>query len=100
MKNPKITIITPTYNVADTLEKTIQSIINQDYKNIEYIIIDGESSDGTQRIIDKYKKYIDKVIIKPPRGVYDAMNHGIKHATGDYINFMNAADVFYEKTTL
>ncbi|HDY89306.1 MAG TPA: glycosyltransferase, partial [bacterium] len=95
-----LSIITVTYNAEACLEKTIQSVINQTYKNIEYIIIDGGSSDKTLSIIKKYKKYIKYCISEPDKGIYDAMNKGIKIAKGDYINFLNAGDFYYENNVL
>ena len=95
-----VSIITVTYNAEVCLEKTIQSVINQTYKNIEYIIIDGGSSDKTLSIIKKYKKYIKYWISEPDKGIYDAMNKGIKIAKGDYINFLNAGDFYYENNVL
>ena len=89
----KITFITVCYNAIDTLEKTILSIINQTYPNIEYIIIDGASTDGTVDIIKKYEHKLSYWISEPDKGIYDAMNKGLKRATGDYINFMNADDI-------
>lgn len=90
----KISVITVCYNCQFDLEKTILSVINQSYKNIEYIIIDGGSTDKT---LDVIKKYIDKItywVSEPDKGIYDAMNKGIRKATGDWINFMNAGDCF------
>ena len=98
--NPKITIITVTYNAEKYLERTIKSIIEQDYPNIEYIIIDGASTDSTLEIIKKYEKYITHWISEPDRGIYDAMNKGIDVATGEWINFMNAGDSFCEQNTI
>lgn len=92
---PLISIVTVTYNAADTLEKTINSVICQKYKNIEYIIIDGDSKDGTVDIIKKYAKYIDMWSSEPDNGIYDAMNKGIEKANGDFIGFLNADD-WYE----
>lgn len=89
----KITFITVCYNAIDTLEKTILSIINQTYPNIEYIIIDGASTDGTVDIIRKYEHKLTYWISEPDKGIYDAMNKGLKMATGDYVNFMNADDI-------
>ena len=99
-KHPKISIITIVYNGIDTLDKTIKSIVNQEYKNIEYIIIDGNSTDGTQNLIASYGDKISKWISEPDSGLYDAMNKGIKLATGDYLWFINSGDLIPEQTTL
>lgn len=88
----KISIITVCYNSVDIIEKTILSIINQTYPNIEYIIIDGKSSDGTIDIIKKYENKISYWISEPDLGIYDAMNKGIVQATGDWIGFINSGD--------
>lgn len=100
MKKPIISIITVSYNAAPYIEKTIQSVINQTYSNIEYIIIDGGSKDGTIDIIKKYSNQITYWVSEPDKGIYDAMNKGIKMATGLYINFMNAGDYFYTNTVI
>lgn len=91
---PKITVITVTFNAKSQLEKTILSVINQAYKNIEYIIIDGGSTDGTVEIIKKYQNSLSYWISEQDNGIYDAMNKGIDSASGDWINFMNAGDFF------
>lgn len=100
LSNPLISIITVVYNGEKYIERTIQNILNQDYLNIQYIIIDGGSRDGTLDIIKKYEKRIYYIVSEKDCGIYDAMNKGIKIATGDWINFMNAGDIFYNKYTV
>ncbi len=90
---PLISIILVSLNSRKTIEQTILSIINIDYPNTELIIIDGESSDGTIEIINKYKKNIDQLVIEKDQGVYDAMNKGIKIAHGDYFFFVGSDDI-------
>ncbi len=82
------------------MERTIQSVISQTYPNIEYIIVDGKSSDGTLNIIKKYEKHISRRISEEDAGLYDAMNKGIRLATGDYIQFLNAGDELAYETVL
>lgn len=96
MKEIKITIITISYNSEKTIENTIKSVINQNYNNIEYIIIDGGSSDGTMSIINKYKDKINKIVSEKDRGISDAFNKGIKMATGDLICMINSDDLMNE----
>ncbi len=91
---PLISIITVVYNGEKFLEKTIQSVINQTYKNIEYIIIDGGSTDGTVDIIKKYEDQIDYWVSERDGGIYDAMNKGIDKANGVGLLFLNAGDYF------
>ena len=100
MKTPRVTIITVCKNAADSIEKTIKSIVTQSYPNLEYIIIDGASTDGTQNIIKNYEKQLTHYQSEPDNGIYDAMNKGIPIATGDWINFMNAGDYFYNENTI
>lgn len=101
MKDIKFTIITVCKNAEKVIGKTIQSVVTQTYKNIEYIIIDGASIDDTLSIIHKYEKIYPIIYIsEQDQGIYDAMNKGIKMATGDYIQFLNAGDSLYERTTI
>ncbi len=93
---PLVTIITVVYNGVQHLEHTIRSVLGQTYDNIEYIIIDGGSTDGTLDIIKRFDDKIAYSLSEPDTGIYDAMNKGIDLATGDWINFMNAGDRFYQ----
>jgi len=93
MKGPKISIITVSYNSGKTIEETIKSVISQDYYNLEYIIIDGGSDDNTLEIVNKYGTKISLVISEPDKGISDAFNKGIKHATGDLIGIINSDDL-------
>lgn len=98
--HPKFSIITVTYNAGKTLEDTIQSVITQTYKNVEYIIVDGASTDNTLNIIRQYRDRIHTVVSEPDHGLYDAMNKGLALATGDYVCFLNAGDELHEDDTL
>lgn len=97
---PLVSVVTVSFNAVHDIEKTILSVINQTYENIEYIIIDGGSTDGT---VDIIKKYVDRItywVSEPDRGIYDAMNKGIEKATGEWINFMNAGDCFANESVV
>lgn len=95
-ENPKISIITACFNAHNFIEAAIQSVLSQTYFNIEYIIVDGQSTDGTLSIIYKYKARIAKIISEEDKGIYDAMNKGIESSTGDVIYFLNADDRLYD----
>ncbi len=97
---PLITVITVVFNGEKYLEETILSVINQTYDNVEYIIIDGGSTDGTLNIILKYEYALDYWVSEKDKGIYDAMNKGIDLTTGDWINFMNGGDSFYRSNIL
>jgi len=97
---PLISVITVVYNGEKYLEETIQSVINQTYDNVEYIIIEGGSSDGTVDIIKKYEDKVDYWVSERDKGIYDAMNKGLRLSVGDWINFMNADDMFYSQAVI
>lgn len=96
----KISIITVCFNAKDTIEKTFLSILNQTYKNAELVVIDGGSDDGTIDIINKYREKISYFVSEPDKGIYDAMNKGIKASSGEFIIFLNANDAFFNENTL
>jgi glycosyltransferase involved in cell wall biosynthesis len=94
----KVSIITVSLNMAETIEDTVKSVLSQDYKDIEYIVVDGGSTDSTLDIIKRYENNIAKVISEPDSGIYDAMNKGIKLSTGDIISTLNSDDVYIDQT--
>lgn len=96
----KISIITVTYNSEKTVQDTIESVLSQDYPNIEYIIIDGASTDRTCEIVQSYGNKISKFVSEPDRGMYDAMNKGIHLATGDIIGILNSDDFYADKSVI
>ena len=96
----KISIITVCYNSAKTIEKTFQSVKSQIYKNIEYIVVDGGSKDGTLDIVNKYKELVSKLVSEPDNGLYDAMNKGVIMATGDVVGVLNSDDIFTDEFVL
>lgn len=98
--NPKLSVITIVYNNAKDIERTMLSVLGQTYGNIEYIIIDGASNDGTVDIINKYKDKLAVFVSEQDRGIYDAMNKGLALASGDYVLFMNSGDEIYSSDTV
>lgn len=100
MSKPLISIITVVYNDCHNIEETILSIINQSYSNFEFVVIDGGSTDGTLEKIIKYKEHINFLISESDTGIYDAMNKGIDNAKGEWVNFMNSGDLFFDNDTL
>jgi glycosyltransferase involved in cell wall biosynthesis len=97
---PAISIITVVYNARELLEKTIHSVVNQTFKNLEYIIIDGKSTDGTVDLIRKNESHIRYWISEPDKGIYDAMNKALRVAKGNYVWFINAGDLIESDNTL
>lgn len=100
MGHQRISVITVCFNAVNDLEKTLKSVRSQTYKNLEYIVIDGGSRDGTVDLIKKASNCIDYWVSEPDGGIYDAMNKGIKKANGDWILFLNAGDVFVSDTVM
>ncbi|MBO6497566.1 MAG: glycosyltransferase [Roseivirga sp.] len=95
----KVSIVTVVYNGASFIKSAIKSVLSQDYSDIEYIVIDGASTDGTMDIINQYKDQISHIISEPDQGIYDAMNKGVSLATGDVIGILNSDD-FYSTNTV
>jgi glycosyltransferase involved in cell wall biosynthesis len=100
IKQISFSVVTVVYNGAEVIEETLLSCIGQDYSNMEYIVIDGASTDKTIEIINKYKDKISKLLSEPDHGIYDAMNKAIKMATGEWILFMNCGDRFCDRYVL
>ncbi|MDR6942817.1 glycosyltransferase family 2 protein [Mucilaginibacter pocheonensis] len=98
--NPKLSVITVVFNNVRDIERTMLSVLGQTYTNIEYIIIDGQSTDGTLQLARQYQHRISKLISEKDKGIYDAMNKGLTVATGDYVIFMNSGDEFYAPDTV
>ncbi|WP_084438856.1 glycosyltransferase family 2 protein [Algoriphagus mannitolivorans] len=100
MINNKISVITINLNNLEGLKKTVESVLNQDYPNLEYLVIDGESKDGSQEYLQAQVSGIDYLLCEKDSGVYEAMNKGIKNATGDYLIFLNSGDFFESSKSL
>lgn len=97
---PKLSVITIVYNNVRDIKRTIESVINQTYHDIEYLIIDGASTDGTLEVIKLYENRVSKIVSESDKGIYDAMNKGLALAKGDFILFMNSGDEIYDKDTI
>ena len=100
MKQPKLSVITIVYNNVHDIERTMLSVIRQTYPDIEYLVIDGASTDGTVAVIERYAHRISRWVSEPDEGIYDAMNKGLAMATGDYVLFMNSGDEIYDEHTV
>ena len=98
--NPHLSIITVVFNDVHKIEGTILSIIQQEFDDFEYIVIDGGSTDGTLEVVNKYEKYVSKILSEPDNGIYDAMNKAIDIANGEWLNFMNSGDRYFNKMVL
>ncbi len=96
----KVSVITVVYNNAENIEDTIKSVAEQDYADIEHIVVDGGSSDGTLEIIEKYRGRLGKIVAEPDEGIYDAMNKGLALATGEIIGFLNSGDLYADSSVL
>jgi len=97
---PLVTVVTVVYNDASHLEATIQNVLNQTYPNLEYIIIDGGSTDGTLEVIKKYESELAFWVSEKDQGIYDAMNKGTRAAKGAWVNFMNSQDLFFDSDVI
>ena len=95
-----LSVVTINYNNKDGLQRTIQSVVSQTLRNFEYIVIDGGSTDGSQEVIEQYADHIRYWVSEPDKGIYNAMNKGILAAHGEYINFLNSGDFFYDNKVL
>lgn len=100
LSQPLISIVTVVYNSVGTLEHTLKSVQNQTYKNIEYIVIDGGSTDGTLALLHQYKENIDVLVSEPDHGIFDAMNKGLNLASGDWLIFLGADDLLLSPTII
>ena len=104
----RFTVVTITYNAERVLQRTLDSVLSQTYEGVEHVIVDGASKDGTLALAERYKQQSDAsasghevvILSEPDNGIYDAMNKGLRRATGDYIVFMNAGDAFHAADTL
>lgn len=100
MLSPRISLITVSYNSNKTISDTINSVLSQTYPNIEYIIVDGGSTDGSVEVVRSFGTKISKFISEPDKGIYDAINKGIRLATGEIIGILNSDDFFYDKNVI
>lgn len=100
LNHPVLSVVTVTFNAIGCVEKTLQSVISQDYENLQYLVIDGGSTDGTQDVVSRYLEKIDYFVSEKDGGIYFGMNKGIDAASGDYVLFLNAGDIFFDSKVL
>lgn len=100
MNDIRFSVITIVYNGENEIERTIQSVIGQTYRNIEYILVDGASKDNTMAVVEQYKEHFSTIISEPDKGIYNAMNKGLDAATGDYVYFANCGDMIASNIVL
>lgn len=100
MPKPLLSIITVTYNAESAIEKTIKSVITQRFENFEYIVIDGQSTDNTLSILKKYEDRISRLVVEKDKGIYDAMNKGLRYANGEFVTFLNSGDYYVDENVL
>lgn len=100
MVSYNLSVITISFNIADEIERTCKSIVNQSFQDFEWIVIDGASTDGTLEVLKKYRYRMNVFVSEPDKGIYNAMNKGIKRATGKYLLFINGGDELYEDDSL
>src|SRR5690554_5935160 len=97
---PTLSVITVVYNNVKDIARTLHSVLDQSYPHIEYVVVDGGSTDGTLAVLRQYEDRISQLISEPDEGIYDAMNKGLRMATGDYVLFMNSGDQLYASNTV
>ena len=97
---PKVTVVTVVLNAVDLIEATIKSVVAQDYPNLEYVVVDGLSTDGTLELVERYRAHVDTLVSGKDGGIYQAMNKGAQLATGEWILFLNAGDFFVDKDVI
>ena len=96
----KISVITAVFNAKDTIADAIESVLSQDFADVELVVIDGASTDGTRELLDSYRDRIDVFVSEPDKGIYEALNKGVRHATGDVVGFLHADDLFENSKVL
>lgn len=99
-QGPKVSIVTPVFNGEKYLHRTIESVLSQSYPNVEYIVVDGASTDNTLNVLDRYRKEIDLIISEPDGGMYDAINKGMRSSCGQILCYLNSDDYYFPDTII